>query len=153
MSNIDKQAQEEKTREAFEQWAEQSGALPWGILKKHRNEDGSYPGPHYTYMWHAWNACTEALLDELEAKDSTIATQQQEIRTLLNALGQSSEKRNSDLPDQKRIIGWRASDYTDETSDPELAKNWAAAIGVLPIFEGDVNTKLSAAAAGKGEAS
>lgn len=98
-------------------------------------------------------AAVLALLDELEAKDSTIATQQQEIRTLLNALGQSSEKRNSDLPDQKRIIGWRASDYTDETSDPELAKNWAAAIGVLPIFEGDVNTKLSAAAAGKGEAS
>lgn len=96
-------------------------------------------------------AAVLALLDELEAKDSTIATQQQEIRTLLNALGQSSEKRNSDLPDQKRIIGWRASDYTDETSDPELAKNWAAAIGVLPIFEGDVNTKLSAAAAGKGE--
>lgn len=78
-----------------------------------------------------------ALLDELEAKDSTIATQQQEIRTLLNALEQT--------PGQRRIIGWRASDYTDETSDPELAKNWAAAIGVLPIFEGDVNTKLSAA--------
>ncbi|MEP9101376.1 ead/Ea22-like family protein (plasmid) [Enterobacter hormaechei] len=94
-----------------------------------------------------------ALTDELEAKDSTIATQQQEIRMLLNALGQLSEKRNSDHPDQKRIIGWRASDYTDETSDPELAKNWAAAIGVLPIFEGDVNTKLSAAASGKGEAS
>jgi hypothetical protein len=85
------------------------------------------------------------MLDELEAKDSTIATQQQEIRTLLNALEQASEKRNSGLPDQKRIISWRASDYTDETSDPELAKNWAAAIGVLPIFEGDVNTKLSAA--------
>ncbi|MHA0895101.1 hypothetical protein [Enterobacter ludwigii] len=66
MSNIDKQALEEKTREAFELWAEQSGALPWGILKKHRNEDGGYPGPHYTYMWHAWNACHEALLDELE---------------------------------------------------------------------------------------
>ncbi|CZZ87465.1 Uncharacterised protein [Enterobacter roggenkampii] len=92
-----------------------------------------------------------ALLDELEAKDSSISTQQHEIRTLLNALEQATEKRNSDLPDQKRIIGWRTSDYTDETSDPELAKNWAAAIGVLPIFEGDVNTKLSAAAAGKGE--
>ena len=86
-----------------------------------------------------------ALLDELEAKDSTISTQQQEIRTLLNALEQATEKRNSDIPGQKRLIGWRASDYTDETSDPELAKNWAAAIGVLPIFEGDVNTKLSAA--------
>ncbi|WP_368766611.1 hypothetical protein [Enterobacter hormaechei] len=73
MSNIDKHAQGEKTREAFERWAEQSGALPWGILKKHRNQDGTYPGPHYTYMWHAWNACHEALLDELEAKDKRIA--------------------------------------------------------------------------------
>ncbi|MDT7076452.1 hypothetical protein RQL62_17860 [Citrobacter amalonaticus] len=52
---------------------------------------------------------------------------------------------------QKRIIGWRTADCTDETADPELAKNWAAAIGVLPIFEGDVNTKLSAAGIGKGE--
>lgn len=86
-----------------------------------------------------------ALLDELEAKDSSISTQQHEIRTLLNALEQATEKRNSDIHGQKRLIGWRASDYTDETSDPELAKNWAAAIGVLPIFEGDVNTKLSAA--------
>jgi hypothetical protein len=84
-----------------------------------------------------------ALLDELEAKDATIATQQQEIRTLLNSMEQATDKRNYDITGQKRLIGWRASDYTDETSDPELAKNWAAAIGVLPIFEGDVNTKLS----------
>lgn len=62
-----------------------------------------------------------------------------------------AEKRIAEQPSQKRLIGWRASDYTDETSDPELAKNWAAAIGVLPIFEGDVNTKLSAAGIGKGE--
>lgn len=40
-----------------------------------------------------------ALLDELEAKDSTIATQQQEIRALLNALGQASEKRNAEQAD------------------------------------------------------
>lgn len=93
-----------------------------------------------------------AMLDELEAKDSTISTQQQEIRTLLNALEQATEKLKYDIPGQKRLIGWRASDYTDETSDPELAKNWAAAIGVLPIFEGDVNTKLSTAGIGvKGE--
>ena len=93
-----------------------------------------------------------ALLDELEAKDATIATQQQEIRTLLNAMEQATDKRNYDITGQKRLIGWRASDYTDETSDPELAKNWAAAIGVLPIFEGDVNTKLSSDGIGvKGE--
>ncbi|HBA5068810.1 TPA: ead/Ea22-like family protein [Escherichia coli] len=107
--------------------------------------------PVRDYVAAANPATVLALLDELEAKDSTISTQQQEIRTLLNALEQATEKRNSDIPGQKRLIGWRASDYTDETSDPELAKNWAAAIGVLPIFEGDVNTKLSAAGIGKGE--
>ncbi|HHN6678731.1 TPA: ead/Ea22-like family protein [Escherichia coli] len=70
-----------------------------------------------------------ALLDELEAKDKRIA----------------------ELQGQKRLIGWRMADYTDETADPVLAKNWATAVGVLPIFEGDVNTKLTAAAARKGE--
>ena len=44
----------------------------------------------------------------------------------------------------KRLIGWRTTDYTEETSDPEMAKNWAAAVGVLPIFEGDINTRLQA---------
>jgi hypothetical protein len=73
-----------------------------------------------------------ALLDELEAKDATIATQQQEIRTLLNSMEQATDKRNYDITGQKRLIGWRASDYTDETSDPELAKKlgccyWCAA--------------------------
>lgn len=61
---------------------------------------------------------------------------------LLDALD-IAEKKLAEQPGQKRLIGWRASDYSDETSDPELAKNWATAIGVLPIFEGDVNTKLS----------
>lgn len=161
MSNIDKRA----LREA----AVRAGGVKWQYMRATQHSkayitddkgstvvnctDGDVPAKCAGFLESAHPDAVLALLDELEAKDSTIATQQQEIRTLLNALGQSSEKRNSDLPDQKRIIGWRASDYTDETSDPELAKNWAAAIGVLPIFEGDVNTKLSAAAAGKGEAS
>ncbi|EOE7087324.1 ead/Ea22-like family protein [Enterobacter hormaechei] len=124
MSNINKQ----ELREA----AERAEPDSWGYDRDEFNE--------------ALTPSTVlALLDELEAKDSSISTQQHEIRTLLNALEQATEKRNSDIPGQKRLIGWRASDYTDETSDPELAKNWAAAIGVLPIFEGDVNTKLSAA--------
>lgn len=161
MSNIDKRA----LREA----AVRAGGVKWQYMRATQHSkayitddkgstvinctDGDVPAKCAGFLESANPATVLALLDELEAKESTIATQQQEIRTLLNALGQSSEKRNSDLPDQKRIIGWRASDYTDETSDPELAKNWAAAIGVLPIFEGDVNTKLSVAAAGKGEAS
>lgn len=43
----------------------------------------------------------------------------------------------------KKLIGWRMADYTEETTDPEKAKNWAMAVGVLPIFEGDVNTSLT----------
>lgn len=87
---------------------------------------------------------------QLEAAEKCMA----ELREWNAGLAQESferQQRIAEFSGQKRLIGWRASDYTDETSDPELAKNWAAAIGVLPIFEGDVNTKLSAAGIGKGE--
>ncbi|MDN2616451.1 ead/Ea22-like family protein [Enterobacter kobei] len=72
------------------------------------------------------------------------------VLALLDEL-EAAEKRIAELPGRKRLIGWRMADYTDETADPALAKNWATAVDVLPIFEGDVNTKLSTAAAGKGE--
>ncbi len=152
MSNIDKRA----LREA----ANAANAASWGNWEPYKPHKGARGyevkvgvkavAQHClkvdsVFIAAANPATVLALLDELEAKDSSISTQQHEIRTLLNALEQATEKRNSDIPGQKRLIGWRASDYTDETSDPELAKNWAAAIGVLPIFEGDVNTKLSAA--------
>lgn len=157
MSNIDKRA----LREA----ANAANAASWGNWESYKPHKGARGyevkvgvkavAQHClkvdsVFIAAANPATVLALLDELEAKDSTISTQQQEIRKLLNALEQATEKRNSDIPGQKRLIGWRASDYTDETSDPELAKNWAAAIGVLPIFEGDVNTKLAAAGIGKG---
>ncbi|ELZ9654129.1 ead/Ea22-like family protein [Citrobacter freundii] len=92
-----------------------------------------------------------ALLDELEADKEQIKTLESRNRRLEGVID-AAEKRIAETSGQKRLIGWRASDYTDETSDPELAKNWAAAIGVLPIFEGDVNTKLTVAGIGvKGE--
>lgn len=100
MSNIDKQAQGEKTREAFERWAEQSGALPWGILKKHRNQDGTYPGPHYTYMWHAWNACYEALLDELAFLDKRNA----ELNSTLERWAVDRAQSASELDDAEKRI-------------------------------------------------
>ncbi|HEE1034682.1 TPA: hypothetical protein R6433_003915 [Klebsiella pneumoniae] len=62
MTDITELAQREK----FEAWAEEVGALPWGMLKKHRNQDGSYPGPHYTYMWKAWQAASAELVEALE---------------------------------------------------------------------------------------
>jgi hypothetical protein len=93
------------------------------------------------------------LNDEQSALNGTFiaAANPDTVLALLDEL-EAAEKRIAELPGQKRLIGWRMADYTDETSDPALAKNWATAVDVLPIFEGDVNTKLSAAAAGKGEA-
>lgn len=46
-----------------------------------------------------------------------------------------------------RLIGWRTENYLHETADPAKAKNWEPNIGVLPIFDGDPNTKLAAPAA------
>lgn len=51
-------------REKFEAWAEEAGALPWGYLKKQHTASGNYSVQIYTYMWHAWSSCHEALLDE-----------------------------------------------------------------------------------------
>lgn len=62
MNDITELAQREK----FEAWAEEAGALPWGILGKHRKQDGNYPGPHYTYMWKAWQAASAELVEALE---------------------------------------------------------------------------------------
>lgn len=42
----------------------------------------------------------------------------------------------------KKLIGWRTSDFLRETSDQQLALNWANHHEVLPIFEDDPNTAL-----------
>lgn len=73
MTDITELAQREK----FEAWAEEAGALPWGILGKHRNQDGNYPGPHYTYMWKAWQAASAELVEALEKAQQHIARHEQ----------------------------------------------------------------------------
>ncbi|EPG4896188.1 ead/Ea22-like family protein [Citrobacter koseri] len=103
-----------------------------------------------TFIAAANPATVLPLLDELEADKEQIKTLESRNRRLEGIIN-AAERRIAEQSSQKRLIGWRASDYTDETADPELAKNWAAAIGVLPIFDGDVNTKLGAAGIGEGE--
>ncbi|VAC52167.1 Uncharacterised protein [Enterobacter hormaechei] len=131
MSNIDKQ----KLREAAEK------ALP--AMKR-------------LLMMPNDELFDEALLNvdgDVDAANAfNLLTGPETVLALLDEL-EAAEKRIAELPGQKRLIGWRMADYTDETADPALAKNWANVVDVLPIFEGDVNTKLTAAAAGKGEAS
>ena len=43
-----------------------------------------------------------------------------------------------------KLIGWRTDDYLNETADPKVAKNWEVHYRMLPLFEGDPNTKLAA---------
>lgn len=83
-------------REKFEAWAEEVGALPWGILKKHRNQDGSYPGPHYTYMWKAWQAASAELVEALELKEEQRANWFQMAQKLGEDLD-ATEKRIAEL--------------------------------------------------------
>lgn len=69
-----------------------------------------------------------------------------QYRELLSAAPSLPEQPATDAAPvaQKRLIGWRTENYLWETSDPKMAKNWEPHIGVLPIFEGDINTKLGA---------
>ena len=53
------------SREQFETWAEEAGALPWGYLKKQRTQNGGYSVQIYNYMWAAWQASREAVEVEL----------------------------------------------------------------------------------------
>ncbi|MBZ7339405.1 Uncharacterised protein [Klebsiella pneumoniae] len=117
MTDITELAQREK----FEAWAEEVGALPWGILKKHRNQDGSYPGPYYTYMWKAWQAASAELVEALEKAQETIAFQQGEIKALLSSL----ESRTVKMPEPFK-----------------LAKSSS---GLTYYFADDVDTALAAA--------
>lgn len=53
------------SREQFEAWAEEVGALPWGYLKKQRTQNGGYSVQIYNYMWSAWQASREAVEIEI----------------------------------------------------------------------------------------
>ena len=42
-----------------------------------------------------------------------------------------------------KLIGWRTADFLNETTDIKQARSWDVHYEVLPIFEGDPNTKLA----------
>ena len=60
------------SREQFEAWAEEAGALPWGYLKKQRTQNGGYSVQIYNYMWEAWQASREAVEVELPSFDKPV---------------------------------------------------------------------------------
>lgn len=63
------------------------------------------------------------------------------------ALAAQAEKPSEQKPVALKVIGWRTGDFLYETADRDMALNWQGNIDVLPIFEGDLNTKLAATVA------
>ncbi|HDL7752854.1 TPA: hypothetical protein PXP45_000777 [Yersinia enterocolitica] len=90
-----------------------------------------------TQVWpdgHLINQMAHALI-ERNAELLSLQEQLAEIR--------GDKLKEAHEPQQKKLIGWRTEDYTEETNKIELARNWAPNVGVLPIFEGDINTSIS----------
>jgi hypothetical protein len=83
-----------------------------------------------------------------------MTTQQKALRLALEALEQwntplykrgtviTAIKEALETKDEPKLIGWRTADFLNETTDIKLARNWEVHYEVLPIFEGDPNTKL-----------
>ncbi len=116
-------------REKFEAWAEEVGALPWGILKKHRNQDGSYPGPHYTYMWKAWQAASAELVEALEKAQQRIAELEEAEQKLcaanvtLDARAELAERRLAEM--ESRTVTAAAADVLAERQRQVTAEGWS----------------------------
>ncbi|HHS9692473.1 TPA: hypothetical protein ACTW9J_002774 [Klebsiella michiganensis] len=127
MTDITELAQREK----FEAWAEEAGALPWGILGKHRKQDGNYPGPHYTYMWKAWQAASAELVEALEkaqTKNALVAGGIEAVAKLHERIAELESRTVSAaaadvLAERQRQVtaeGW-SSKHDDQYKNTELA--------------------------------
>lgn len=118
-------------REKFEAWAEEAGALPWGILGKHRKQDGSYPGPHYTYMWKAWQAASAELVEALEKAQRHANLTEAERQAYLGLISKRDE-RIAEL--ESRTVKM-----------PEPFKLAKSSSGLTYYYADEVNEALSAA--------
>ncbi|HDG1723123.1 TPA: hypothetical protein PFE21_004474 [Kluyvera ascorbata] len=104
-------------REKFEAWAEEVGALPWGILKKHRNQDGSYPGPHYSEMWKAWQAACNELVEALEKAQQRIAELETYSKTAIE-FREAARDESRHLKLELKIAEKRIAELEKAASEP-----------------------------------
>jgi hypothetical protein len=97
---------------------------------------GEHHGLGELYFRAANPATVLALLDELEAKGSTIATQQQEIRTLLNALEQATEKRIAELSEAASVNSQWKPDVCPITGQEFFMWIEHPELGYVPTYGG-----------------
>ena len=64
------------------------------------------------------------------------------LREFAELFGYADTTPQSETKDEPKLIGWRTADFLNETTDIKSARNWEVHYEVLPIFEGDPNTKL-----------
>lgn len=151
MTALNKQA----LREKFEAWAEEAGALPWGYLKKQRNASGNYSVQIYTYMWHAWSACHESLMDALEAAEKRIAElERNEIREEGNQF--LVVRHPGKLPVVKHCAGelegfLRQLLEHDPMATIDIVTHRYYGVGGQWVQDADEYLQMMATAAGKGE--
>ncbi|HDL8286541.1 TPA: hypothetical protein PXQ99_003356 [Yersinia enterocolitica] len=88
------------------------------------------------------SCCDAEALSNWQSYARDLATELISVREQLAEI-QGSKLKEAHEPQQKKLIGWRTEDYTEETNKIELARNWAPNVGVLPIFEGDINTSIA----------
>lgn len=162
MSKIDKRALREATEKAlsvgdgkWRAWRE-AGIDPEIFTSSGHivaKVNGSFSVARSDFIAAANPATVLALLDELEAKDSTIATQQQEIRTLLNAL-EAAGKRIAELNEalKQAVSGYKSCLRTGYERILELGGDCDSPEAMI-AGNPDIQhaEKLIAAAAGKGE--
>ncbi|EEG1526728.1 hypothetical protein GWV33_07925 [Salmonella enterica] len=86
MKALNKQAL--RSREEFEEYYNETHAVK---VTSQFKRFGYYVSPTMQKAWELWQKAQSSMRDELEAAHQTIATQQQEIRNLLNALNERAE--------------------------------------------------------------
>jgi len=72
-----------------------------------------------------------------------IETDAHERKYVRHAIKEALAQPEQEPVAKPKLIGWRTENFLWETADIKKAKNWEPNIGVLPIFEGDPNTKLT----------
>ena len=93
---------------------------------------------------------TETMKLALEALENTTPTgfnmeRDKQFYAAITALRTAIAEAEKQEPVAKqKLVGWRTADFLRETTDIKLAQNWEVHYEILPIFEGDLNTKLVA---------
>ena len=92
---------------------------------------------------------TEEALDlALDALDNLLywdngKSDYDQAREAITAIKQARSAPVQEPVAKPKLIGWRTADFLNETTNIRLAQNWEVHYEVLPIFEGDPNTKLA----------